>query len=62
MSRSRRSLWLCLATIVLTLPLLEMSCVEMTKRSAINGAFDAITPMLEEHWEDQLGLTLATTP
>lgn len=51
MGRSRKTRWRNLAIAVVTLPLLATSCVEIAKRSLINGFFGATTPLVD----DQLG-------
>lgn len=54
MKRSRKTLWLRLTIGALMLPLLSMSCADITQRALINGFFDAATPLLNQQWEDCL--------
>jgi len=54
MTRMRTRLWRTLAISVVTLPLLHTSCVELIQRSAINGLFDAATPLLDQCLEERL--------
>ena len=52
MRRSRKTLWWRVAVGVLTLPLLQTSCVEIAQRSTVNGVFDAVIPLLDEQVAD----------
>lgn len=54
MKRAHKSLWLMLMIGVLTLPLLQTSCVEITQRTLINGFFGGTTPVLDGCLEDWL--------
>jgi hypothetical protein len=54
MRRSFSSPWHKLAIVILTLPLLATSCVEMAQRTLINGFFDAVTPLADARFEDRL--------
>ena len=53
--KKRRLSRLCrLAIVLLTLPVLEVSCVDITQRVVINGAFDAVTPLLDDQFAECL--------
>ena len=54
MKRSHQTLWLRLTIGALMLPLLSMSCVDITQRALINGFLDAATPLLNQQWEECL--------
>ena len=54
MRRSHTTLYCKLAIALLTLPLLELSCVEITQRTLINGFFNAVTPLVDEQLENRL--------
>jgi hypothetical protein len=47
-------LWYKVAIGILTLPLLQLSCVEISQRALIDGFFNAVTPLLNEHLENRL--------
>jgi hypothetical protein len=54
MKRSRGS-WCWRVLIgILTLPLFQGACVDLTQRSMINGFFNAVTPLVDEHLKDKL--------
>lgn len=54
MKRSHKAFWCRLAIGALTLPLLQMSCVEVAQRAVINGFLDAATELVDQ----QLGQCL----
>ena len=54
MRRSYWNLWCKLMIAALALPLLEISCVEVAHRASINGFFDAVTPLIDEGFEDRV--------
>jgi len=54
MKRSRKTLWRRLTIGALMLPLLSMSCVDITQRALINGFFDAAIPLMVDQWEECL--------
>ena len=53
MSRVRRK-WRRLLIIAATIPLLEMSCLDISQRAIINGFFDAAVPWLDQRFEQRL--------
>lgn len=54
MKRWSPSWWRGFVIGVLTLPLLNLSCVEIGERAVINGFFGGVTPLLNEQFYDWL--------
>jgi len=61
MRRARKTLWLKIVIVALTMPLLQTSCVEITQRTLINGFFDATTPIVDDCFEQYLEEAPQTT-
>jgi len=61
MNRSRRNWRRALLVAALTMPLLASSCIEIATRSTINGFFSAVTPILDEQFEQHLADKFAET-